>query len=81
MSEKWKADQVSDTFNAFFSQFGELNQNSRVVLEVILEELLYGKSEALFISHQKRSNWDEVGFGVPGSSLDPPNATGGYKNT
>ena len=56
MSEKWKAGQVADTFNAFFAQFGELDKNTRVVLEVILEELLYGESEALFISNKKGSN-------------------------
>jgi len=81
MSEKWKAGQVAETFNAFFNQFGELNQNSRVVLEVILEELLHGKSEAIFISHQKGSNRDEISFGISSPLSGPSNEISGHQDT
>jgi hypothetical protein len=58
MGDNWKANQVADTFNAFFSQFGQMDQNSRVVLEIIFEELLNGRTETLLISSEKRQNGD-----------------------
>ena len=43
MSDNWKYEQSAKTLDAFFRRFGDLDEHSRVVLEIIFEEI-YGKT-------------------------------------
>ena len=57
--DNWKAKQVANTLNDFFTQFGELDQHSRVVLEIIFGEL-HGTRETIPIPDEKRQDGDET---------------------
>ena len=48
-SNEWKGKQIVGAFGAFTQQFGELDDHSRVVLEIILEEI-HGDRKRLPIS-------------------------------
>jgi hypothetical protein len=56
--DQWKTKQIEQTLSAFFAQFGDFDDNSRVVLEVIFEELYGGKALSLF--DEKRQDWNET---------------------
>jgi|WetSurMetagenome_2_1015567.scaffolds.fasta_scaffold1105102_2 hypothetical protein len=73
MSDQWKIKQVEQTLDAFFTQFGDFDDNSRVVLEVIFEEIYGGKNLPLF--SEERQNRDETGLLFSDRQNDPPDQT------